>query len=70
MGKNGKKIIYTSGSWDMFHVGHLNILERSRALGDYLIVGVSTNELIEEYKGPSPIIPFEERLRIIGYVML
>jgi len=59
------KIIYTSGSWDMFHVGHLNVLERSKALGDILIVGVSTDELIEEYKGMPPIIPFEERLRIV-----
>ena len=59
------KIIYTSGSWDMFHVGHLNVLERSKALGDYLIVGVSTDELIEEYKGMPPIIPFEDRLRIV-----
>lgn len=65
MAKNGKKIIYTSGSWDMFHVGHLNILEKSRALGDCLIVGVSTDELIEEYKGLPPLIPFEERMRII-----
>ena len=65
MGNEAKKIIYTSGSWDMFHVGHLNVLERSKALGDYLIVGVSTDELIEEYKGIPPVIPFEERLRIV-----
>lgn len=65
MAKNGKRVVYTSGSWDMFHVGHLNVLERSKALGDWLIVGVSTDELIEEYKGLPPIIPFEERLRIV-----
>jgi glycerol-3-phosphate cytidylyltransferase len=61
-------IVYTSGSWDMFHVGHLNILERSKALGDTLIVGVSTDELICDYKGMPPVIPFEERCRIVEAV--
>lgn len=59
------KRVFTSGSWDMFHVGHLNILERSKKHGDYLVVGVSTDELITEYKGIPPIIPFEERMRIV-----
>lgn len=66
MGK--PKIVFTSGSWDLFHIGHLNILERSKALGDKLIVGVSTDELIEEYKGMTPVIPFEERARIVGSI--
>jgi glycerol-3-phosphate cytidylyltransferase len=63
-----KKIVrvFTSGSFDLFHVGHLNILEKSAALGDELIVGVSTDELIEKYKGMKPIIPFEQRFRIIS----
>lgn len=62
-----KKVrVFTSGSFDMFHIGHLNILERSAALGDELIVGVSTDELIEHYKGMPPIIPFEERFRIVS----
>ena len=59
-----KKIrVFTSGSFDLFHIGHLNILERSAALGDELIVGVSTDELIQ---GMPPIIPFEQRFRIIS----
>ena len=58
--------VFTSGSFDLFHIGHLNILEKSAALGDELIVGVSTDELIEEYKGMKPIIPFEERARIVA----
>lgn len=62
-----KKVkVFTSGSFDLFHVGHLNILEKSAALGDELIVGVSTDELIAEYKGMKPIIPFEQRFRIIS----
>ncbi len=59
------KRVFTSGSFDLFHVGHLNILEKSAALGDELIVGVSTDELIEHYKGMKPIIPFEQRVRIV-----
>lgn len=62
-----KKIrVFTSGSFDLFHVGHLNILEKSAALGDELIVGVSTDELIEQYKGMKPVIPFEQRIRIVS----
>ena len=62
-----KKIrVFTSGRFDLFHIGHLNILERSAALGDELIVGVSTDELIQHYKGMPPIIPFEQRFRIIS----
>ncbi|MDE6489696.1 MAG: adenylyltransferase/cytidyltransferase family protein [Muribaculaceae bacterium] len=67
MTQQPKKIrVFTSGSFDMFHIGHLNILERSAALGDELIVGVSTDELIQQYKGMPPIIPFEQRLRIVA----
>ena len=59
-------IVYTSGSWDMFHVGHLNVLENSKALGSRLIVGVSTDELIKDYKGVEPVIPFVDRMRIVA----
>lgn len=59
------KIVYTSGSWDLLHLGHVNMIRRSRELGDKLIVGVSTDELIEAYKGMKPIIPFEERLELV-----
>ncbi len=58
--------VFTSGSFDLFHTGHLNLLEKSAALGDELIVGVSTDELIEYYKGMKPIIPFEQRFRIVS----
>lgn len=58
--------VFTSGSFDLFHIGHLNILEKSAALGDKLIVGVSTDELIESYKGVKPTIPFEQRKRTIA----
>lgn len=66
--ENNKIRVFTSGSFDLFHVGHLNILEKSAALGDELIVGVSTDELIEEYKGMKPIIPFAQRVKIVSAI--
>lgn len=49
----------------MFHIGHLNILKRAKAMCDYLIVGVSTDEVVQEYKHKKPVIPFEDRLAIV-----
>ena len=52
----------------MFHIGHLNILKKAKALCDYLIVGVSTDELVREYKHKTPIIKFNERLNIVSSI--
>ena len=61
-----KRIIgYTTGVFDLFHIGHLNILRRAKEQCDYLIVGVSTDELCESYKHKAPVIPFEERITIV-----
>ncbi|MBT8259775.1 MAG: adenylyltransferase/cytidyltransferase family protein [Bacteroidia bacterium] len=57
--------MYTSGCFDIFHYGHLNILKRSKEICDYLIVGVSTDELIEKEKGMRPVIPYKERLNVV-----
>ena len=59
------KVGYTTGVFDMFHIGHLNLLKRAKAQCDYLIVGVSTDEVVESYKHKTPIIPFDERIAII-----
>jgi glycerol-3-phosphate cytidylyltransferase len=57
---------YTTGVFDMFHVGHLRILERARQHCDQLIVGVTTDELSVSNKGKSPIIEFDERFDIVS----
>lgn len=56
---------YTTGVYDMFHIGHLNILKRAKEQCDFLIVGVSTDELVLKEKNKVPIIPFGDRLEIV-----
>lgn len=56
---------YTTGVYDMFHIGHLNLLKRAKEQCDYLIVGVSTDELVCQDKNKKPIIAFPERCAIV-----
>lgn len=61
-----KKVIgFTAGAFDMFHVGHLNLLKNAKARCDYLIAGVNTDELIASYKNKQAIVPLEERMQIV-----
>ncbi|MBR4127368.1 MAG: adenylyltransferase/cytidyltransferase family protein, partial [Alphaproteobacteria bacterium] len=56
-----KTVVYTAGTFDMLHANHLKMLEYAKSLGDILIVGVNTDELVAQYKS-EPIVPFEERI--------
>ena len=56
---------YTTGVFDLFHTGHLNVLRRCKSLCDKLIVGVTTDELLWEYKNKKAVIPFNERCEIV-----
>ena len=62
------KVGYTTGVFDLFHIGHLNILRRAKEQCEYLIVGVSTDELVQTYKYKVPIVPFEERVEIVSAI--
>ena len=55
---------YTTGVYDLFHIGHLNLLKNAKGLCDKLIVGVSVDKLVE-YKNKRAVIPFEERIEIV-----
>ncbi len=63
---NNKVIGYTTGVYDMFHIGHLNIIQKAKEQCDYLIVGVSTDELVQKEKNKIPVIPYIERIKIIA----
>jgi len=62
----GSLVGYAPGAYDLFHVGHLNLLRRARASCDYLIAGVVSDELCQLMKGAQPVIPLDERLEIVG----
>lgn len=67
----GLKIGYAPGAFDLFHVGHLNILKHAKSRCDFLIAGVVSDEILQQVKGRSPVIPLAERMEIvrnIGYV--
>lgn len=58
------KVGYTTGVYDLFHIGHLNLLRKAKEMCDYLIVGVTSDELVS-YKNKRAVIPFNERIQIV-----
>lgn len=57
---------YVSGVWDMFHIGHLNLIKRAKSQCDYLIVGVNTDKRVMEQKHKSPVFSYKERATIVA----
>ena len=65
--RHGKKVVFTNGCFDLLHVGHLDLLRKSRELGDLLVVGLNTDRSIREIKGPlRPLITQHERARMLS----
>jgi len=62
------RIGYAPGAFDLFHVGHLNLLRQARSHCDFLIAGVASDEILSEHKGVSPVVPLAERLAIVGSI--
>lgn len=66
--KLGLRIVLTSGTFDLFHIGHAQYLEKAKALGDILIIGVDSDAKVKVRKGPSrPVVPETERVQIISH---
>ena len=63
-----RRIGYAAGAYDLFHVGHLNILRQARQACDYLIAGVVSDEVLRQTKGIDPVVPFAERLEIVSHI--
>ena len=64
---HGKRIVFTNGCFDILHRGHVALLNRARALGDVLIVGINTDESVANLKGPQrPINPLDDRAQVLA----
>jgi glycerol-3-phosphate cytidylyltransferase len=63
-----RRVGYAAGAFDLFHIGHLNILKHAKSQCDYLIAGVVSDEMLELTKGVSPVIPLAERLEIVRHI--
>ncbi len=63
-----RRIAYAPGVYDLFHIGHLNLLRNARERCDHLIVGVVTDELALRAKGVEPVVPLDERLAIVASI--
>ncbi|MET0954971.1 MAG: adenylyltransferase/cytidyltransferase family protein [Cryobacterium sp.] len=62
------RVGYAAGAFDLFHVGHLNILRQARSACDYLIAGVVSDDMLVLTKGAPPIVPLAERLEIVSHI--
>lgn len=65
--RRGRVVVFTNGCFDLLHAGHVELLERARAQGDFLVVGVNSDPSVRRLKGPGrPIVPLRERMEILA----
>ena len=65
--RNGRRVVFTNGCFDLLHPGHIQLLEAARSMGDALVVGINSDESVRTLKGPSrPVIPQQERAEILA----
>lgn len=62
------RVGYAAGAFDLFHVGHLNILKHAKSACDYLIAGVVSDEMLQITKGITPVVPLSERIEIVRHI--
>lgn len=65
--RDGRRVVFTNGCFDILHPGHVRMLEKARSLGDALIVGINSDSSVQEIKGPQrPLIPEDERAELLA----
>ena len=65
--RDGRRVVFTNGCFDILHPGHVRMLETARSLGDALIVGINSDSSVQEIKGPQrPLIPEDERAELLA----
>jgi len=65
--RNGERVVFTNGCFDLLHPGHIRCLEQARALGDLLVVAINSDASVRQLKGdPRPLVPHEERAEILA----
>lgn len=64
--EKGKKIVFTNGCFDIIHAGHVDYLEKAKSLGDFLVVGLNSDDSVKRLKGPTrPVNPLEQRKKVL-----
>src|SRR3990167_6208781 len=63
----GKKIVFTNGTFDLLHLGHVSYLQKAKSLGDVLVVGINSDASVKSYKGPGrPLVPEQDRMKVLA----
>jgi rfaE bifunctional protein nucleotidyltransferase chain/domain len=67
--KQGKRVVFTNGCFDLIHGGHIELFRKAKSLGDVLIVALNTDASVRKIKGPSrPVFPLQERFEVLGAI--